>query len=53
VLNDPINLAIDISGNIWVTNYGGSSLVEIFGAASPVVAPFSVAANNGTLGKQP
>jgi hypothetical protein len=36
-----------------VTNYGGSKLVEILGAAAPVVTPFSTSANNATLGKLP
>ncbi|WP_158787331.1 hypothetical protein [Granulicella sp. L46] len=53
ILNDPLNLAIDPSGNIWVTNYGGSKVVEIIGAAAPVVTPLSTSANNGTLGQLP
>jgi hypothetical protein len=53
ILDDPLNIAIDPSGNIWVTNYGGSKLVEILGAAAPVVTPFSASANNGTLGQLP
>jgi hypothetical protein len=53
LLDDPLNLAIDPSGDIWVTNYGGSKVVEILGAAGPVVTPLSASANNGTLGKLP
>jgi hypothetical protein len=53
LLDDPLNLAIDPSGNIWVTNYGGSKIVEILGAAAPVVTPLSTSANNGTLGQLP
>lgn len=53
ILDDPLNLAIDPSGDIWVTNYGGSKLVEIVGAAAPVVTPLSNAANNGQLGTAP
>ena len=46
LLDDPLNLAIDPSGNIWVTNNGGSKLVEIIGGAAPVVTPLSTAAND-------
>jgi hypothetical protein len=53
ILDDPLNLAIDPSGDIWVTNYGGSKLVEIIGGAAPVVTPLSNAANSGTLGTEP
>ena len=53
ILDDPLNLAIDPSGDIWVTNYGGSKIVEVIGAAAPVVTPLSTAANAGTLGKLP
>jgi hypothetical protein len=53
ILDDPLNLAIDPSGNIWVTNYGGSKIVEVIGAAAPVVTPLSTAANAGTLGTLP
>ena len=53
ILDDPLNLAIDPSGNIWVTNYGGSKLVEIIGAAAPVVTPLSTAAHAAELGTAP
>lgn len=53
VLNDPLNIAIDPSGDLWVTNYGGSELVEILGGAAPVVTPLSAAANAGELGTEP
>lgn len=53
MLNDSLNLAIDPSGNIWVTNYLGNSVVEIVGAAAPVVTPLSVAAATGKLGQTP
>jgi hypothetical protein len=56
IMGDPLNLAIDPSGNIWVTNYnsgGNSSVTEIVGAAAPVVTPLSVAAGTSTLGQKP
>jgi streptogramin lyase len=58
ILPDPLNLAIDSSGNIWITNYVGgsgasSALVEVIGAAAPVTTPLSLAAGNNALGVKP
>jgi hypothetical protein len=57
VLPDPLNLAIDPSGNIWITNFTNNtttgSVVEIVGAAAPVVTPLSVAAGTNKLGQKP
>jgi hypothetical protein len=47
ILQDPLNIAIDPSGNIWITNYnsgGVSSVTEIVGTAAPVFTPLSAAA---------
>jgi len=56
--SDPLNIAIDPSGNLWITNYDGttpanSSVVEIVGAAAPVVTPLAVAAGTNALGAKP
>jgi hypothetical protein len=60
---DPLNIAIDPSGNLWITDYDGEqngtpittggSVIEIIGAAAPVVTPLAVAAGNGVLGAKP
>jgi hypothetical protein len=53
LLYDPLNIAIDSSGNVWVTNYIGNEVVEVVGAAAPVVTPLSLAAGTGKLGQKP
>ncbi len=47
ILTDPLNVAIDPSGNLWITNYnsgGISSVTEVVGTAAPVMTPLSAAA---------
>jgi hypothetical protein len=57
VMPDPLNVAIDPSGNVWITNYTNSNtngaLTEIVGAAAPVVTPLSAAASGNKLGQKP
>ena len=53
ILSDPVNLAIDPSGNVWTTNFEGSEVTEMIGAAAPVVTPISTAAGNNALGNTP
>ena len=38
----PYSLAIDASGDIWVSNTGGNSLVMFFGMAAPTKTPMPV-----------
>jgi len=38
-LNTPTDIAIDPSGNVWVTNNTNSVVTEFIGAATPVVTP--------------
>ena len=52
-LSTPTGLAIDNSGNVWVTNTGDSSLTEFVGAAAPVVTPLATAVKNVDQGGQP
>ena len=42
-IRDPHGLAIDGSGNVWVTNFTANSVTEIIGLATPVVTPISTA----------
>ena len=44
LLNDPMNVAVDISGDVIVTNFGGNSIVEIIGLTTPVYGPLGLAA---------
>jgi hypothetical protein len=48
------NVAVDGSGDVWIASgyyYGG--LVELIGAATPVVTPIAVGTKNNTLGARP
>lgn len=51
-LTYPIGLGVDPSGNVWVSDQGGT-LVEFVGAAVPVVTPLSVGLKNHTQGSLP
>jgi hypothetical protein len=37
----PLSLAVDASGNLWITNLGSDSLTEVIGLASPVKTPLN------------
>jgi hypothetical protein len=47
------DIALDPSGDIWVTSGGGTGLTEIIGTATPVVTPISTGVKNHTLGTRP
>jgi streptogramin lyase len=40
-LSKPYSIAIDQGGNVWVSNFGSSTLSEFLGAATPVVTPLT------------
>ena len=40
-LLDPYGLAIDASGNLWVTNAGKNTLTQFIGVAVPVKTPLA------------
>jgi hypothetical protein len=46
---------IDSSGNVWVVENGATpaTLIELVGAATPVVTPTSIGVKNSTLGTKP
>ena len=37
----PFSVAIDASGNLWITNFGNNSLTEVVGMAVPVRTPLN------------
>jgi hypothetical protein len=38
-LREPYSIALDASGNVWVSNFGSSTITQILGAAMPVKTP--------------
>jgi hypothetical protein len=44
---------VDSSGNVWVVEYSAGSLIEVVGAATPVVTPYSLGIKNAKLGAKP
>jgi hypothetical protein len=49
---NPVAVAVDGSGNVW-TAMASNYVVEVVGAATPVVTPLSVGVKNNTLGQRP
>jgi streptogramin lyase len=56
-LSSPAQIAVDPSGDVWVTNTGasgvGPSVTELIGVAAPTFTPLSSAAYNNKLGAKP
>jgi hypothetical protein len=50
-MENPIGVAIDPSGNVWVSCL--ANVVELVGAATPVVTPLSTAVATAKLGTRP
>ena len=40
-LREPYGIAVDSGGNIWVSNYGASTITQFLGAAAPVKTPLA------------
>ncbi len=38
-LNQPFSLAIDASGDVWISNFGAGTVTELIGVATPVGTP--------------
>ncbi len=53
VVPNPLNIAIDQSGVMWVTSVTGDVVGEVLGMAAPSSNPLSVAAAKGGLGARP
>ena len=52
-LNTINSIAVDGSGNVWASDYLGSSVTEVVGLAAPVVTPIAAGVANNTLGTRP
>jgi hypothetical protein len=52
-LDNPNSLAFDGSGNVWITDFNDNRLIEVVGAAAPVVTPLVTAAKNNTIALRP
>ena len=50
---DPAGLSIDNSGDLWISDAGGNAVVEVLGAAAPVVSPLAAATAAGDPGTRP
>ena len=48
-----VGIAIDASGNVWMTDYYVNSLFEYVGAAGPTVVPQVLAVKNNSFGVRP
>jgi len=53
IMTDPLNVAIDPSGNLWVADYTGSKIEELVGIAAPTYTPLASAAAASKLGSKP
>jgi len=53
LLTYPRFVGMDISGDVWFSNYSGASVEELIGAAAPTVRPKALAVANGTLATRP
>jgi hypothetical protein len=58
MLANPLNIVVGPSGEIWITDYGNGSLIEMVGLAAPATTPLSVAAitvsySQGSIGYRP
>jgi hypothetical protein len=52
-MNSPFGIAVDGSGDVWITSSASNAVTEFIGVAAPVVTPLSVGVKNNTLGKRP
>jgi hypothetical protein len=53
-LGTPLNIAMDQSGNLWITTYSGSNtIVQWIGAGAPVYSPLSLASQKNATSTRP
>lgn len=53
ILSSPRDIAVDGSGNVWLSTSNNDSVIEVIGAAAPVVTPLAIGVKNNTLGTRP
>jgi hypothetical protein len=57
LVTDPGGVAVDGSGNLWLSGVGAGGVpgyvTEVIGIAAPVVTPKAVALTNGTIATRP
>ena len=51
-LSNPAASSIDISGNVWTANFGGSTITELLGGATPTV-PLATGTQNAVPASKP
>ncbi|MDR3734544.1 MAG: hypothetical protein P4L10_03295 [Acidobacteriaceae bacterium] len=52
-MNSPFDIAVDASGNVWVTSSNTAYVTEIVGAAAPAVTPIAFNTKYNTWGVKP
>ena len=40
-LLEPYSLALDASGNVWISNFGNDTITQLLGIAAPIKTPFA------------
>jgi hypothetical protein len=52
-MTNPFGIAVDGSGDVWITSSGSNALTEFIGVGAPVVTPLSVGVKNNAVASRP